>query len=442
MVDRIEIKPIEHPIDAVVQIPGSKSITNRALLLAALAEGTSRIEGALFSDDTRYMSDALNALGIQVSGNEANATYTVGGTGGKIPSHKADLFLGNAGTATRFLTAALALGQGEYRIDGVERMRQRPLEDLLGALRQLGGDAESELGTGCPPVRIRTNGLAGGKARLRGDASSQYLSALLMVAPLSLNGVEVEITGQLASKPYIGITLRMMEQWSDCIRYSEGGSTEPDQDGVSFCYSVPAGQGYQSRTYHVEPDASTASYFFAAAAVTGGRVRVEGLGNGALQGDLAFVNVLAQMGCEVEQTKDYTEVRGPAQLRGVNVDMNAISDTVMSLAAIAPFADAPTTIRNVGNIRLKETDRLHAVATELDRLGVETKEWNDGIEVYPAKYLRPADIHTYDDHRMAMSFAVTGLKAPGVAILDPGCTAKTVPDFFTRFQSLYCNHGG
>lgn len=434
--DSIAIQPVQRPVDAAVTVPGSKSITNRALLLAALAGGHSRIEGALFSDDTRYLAEALNRLGIPMHADEARCIFEVEGKGGAIPRESADLFLGNSGTSTRFITAALALGHGDYRVDGVSRMRERPIADLLGALRQLGVDASSELGTGCPPVRVRANGLRGGRTRLRGDASSQFLSALLMAAPLSRDGVEIEIIGPLASRPYVDMTLRMMAQWSDGLEY-DVTDTQGAADGISFRCRIEGGQAYRSRTYRVEPDASSASYFFAAAAVTGGRVRVEGIGRDALQGDIRFVDVLREMGCAVVQTETCTEVRGPDRLRGVNVDMNAISDTVMTLAAIAPFASSTTTIRNVANIRVKETDRLRATATELRRLGVEVQELADGLVIQPALSLRPAEIETYEDHRMAMSFAVTGLASPGVVIRDPGCVAKTVPDFFTRFQALY-----
>ena len=430
------------PVTGRVTVPGSKSITNRALLLAALADGFSQIEGALFSDDTRYMAEALNRLGIMVHADEQNCVYQVEGGGGSIPVPAADLFMGNAGTATRFITAALALGHGDYRVDGVTRMRQRPIADLLYALQQLGVDAVAELGTGCPPVRVRANGFRGGKTVLRGDASSQFLSALLMVSPLSANGVEIGIVGPLASRPYVDMTLRMMRQWSEGLRYKVTDDERRPPGGITFRCRLEGGQRYLAQAYRVEPDASAASYFFAAAAVTGGRARVDGLGRGSLQGDLAFVDVLRQMGCFVEQTEAYTEVRGPEKLRGVDVDMNAISDTAMTLAAIAPYASSPTTIRNVANIRLKETDRIHAVAMELQRLGVDVRELDDGLVIQPAASLKPEAIETYDDHRMAMSFSVTGLRTPGIVILNPACVSKTVPDFYTRFSALYRQDGG
>lgn len=426
--DPLPIAPLRAPVDATVAVPGSKSLTNRALLLAALANGPSRLEGALFSDDTRYMAAALERLGIPVRGDEPNAVYEVEGTGGRISPKEADLFVGNSGTTARFLTAFLALGHGRYRLDGIPRMRRRPIEDLLDALRQLGVDARAEHDDGCPPVIVQANGLTGGRTTLRADVSSQYLTALLLVAPLSRDGVEITLAGQLASEPYVEITRRMMEQWGARL-------TQHAARGAQ-AFHVPGGQSYRAQTYRIEPDASSASYFFAAAAVTGGRVRVEGLGRRALQGDTAFVDILAQMGCAVEKRDNHIEVRGPARLRGVDVDMNGISDTVMTLAAIAPFAEGPTTIRNVAHIRHKETDRLHALTTELRRLGVTVEEREDGLTIHPSDRIEPAVIETYDDHRMAMSFAITGLRAPGLALRDPACVGKTFPDFFERLKGL------
>jgi 3-phosphoshikimate 1-carboxyvinyltransferase len=426
MTNPLPITPLARPVNGMVAIPGSKSITNRALLLAALAEGPSRVTGALFSDDTRYMAAALQALGITVRADEPGEVYEVEGKGGRILAKEADLFVGNAGTAARFLTAFLTLGHGRYRLDGIPRMRQRPMGDLLDALRQLGVDVRAEHGDDCLPIIVRGHGLAGGKATLRAGLSSQFLSALLMVAPLSRDGVEIALQGELASQPYVEMTMRMMEQWGARATHEEFRR-----------FHVPGGQRYRAQTYRVEPDASGASYFFAAAAVTGGRVRVEGIGYpGALQGDLDFVKALGQMGCLLSTCRDYTEVRGPERLRGIDVDMNAISDTVMTLAAIAPFADGPTTIRNVAHIRHKETDRLAALATELRRLGVTVEEREDGLTIHPAAALRPAVIETYDDHRMAMSFAITGLRAPGIALRDPECVNKTFPDFFERLAKL------
>lgn len=425
MTDSLLIQPVTRPVDGTVRVPGSKSITNRALLLAALADGTSRLEGALFSDDTQYMSESLRSLGIPVTADAGAELFEVEGQGGHIPVPSAELFVGNSGTASRFLTALCALGSGPYRLDGVPRMRERPIRDLLSALQQLGIKARDENGTGCLPVVVESQGWRGGKTRMRGDVSSQFLSALLMVAPLSESGIEIEIEGELFSEPYIQITLSMMDQWG--VRVAERHMRRFYAEGQ---------QKYRAQTYQIEPDASGASYFWAAAALTGGRVRVEGIGLTSLQGDAEFLYVLAQMGCDIEDGDNFIEVRGPGQLRGVDVDMNAISDTVMTLAAIAPFADGITTIRNVAHIRHKETDRIHAVVTELRRLGVTVDERPDGLTIHPANHLKLARIETYDDHRMAMSFAITGLRSPGVEILDPGCVAKTFPDFFQRLDAL------
>lgn len=421
----LPIHPVSHPVDGTVRVPGSKSITNRALLLAALAQGTSRLEGALFSDDTHYMSAALNELGVPVRADETGASYEIDGRGGVFPNGEAELFLGNAGTATRFLTAALCLGRGNYVITGVPRMSARPLGDLLGALRNLG--AHISACNEAVPLEISARGLQGGVATLRGDASSQFLSALLLIAPKTRDGLEITINGPLFSQPYVTMTLEMLRQW---------GAVAHNYNFERF--QIAGAQSFHAQTYVVEPDASSASYFFAAAALTGGRVRVKNLGKNALQGDVDFVDVLQQMGCEVRKANKYVEVRGPldGQLQGVSVDMNAISDCVMTLAAIAPFAATATHISNIGHIRGKETDRILALVKELTRLGVATDEAPDGLTIYPAKKLKPAQIRTYDDHRMAMSFAITGLKSPGIEIRDPGCVAKTFPTFWETLEKL------
>lgn len=426
--ESIEIVPVERPVDANVRVPGSKSITNRALLIAALADGPSDLRGALFSDDTTYMAAALNDLGVMVESDEQGERFAVRGGGGTFPAERADLFVGNSGTTMRFLTAALPLGQGTYRIDGIPRMRKRPIQPLLDALQALGAEAISEAENGCPPVRVQGGGLAGGRVRMAGDQSSQYFSALLMAAPYAQTDVTIEVEGDLVSKPYMPMTAAVMRAF--------GVTADLDTEHWRT-FSVPAGQRYRGRTYQIEPDASNASYFFAAAAVTGGRVRVEGLGQDSSQGDLRFVDVLEAMGATVTVAADYVEVVGPSGgwLRGVDLDLNPISDTAQTLAAIAPFADGPTTIRGVGHARLKETDRVAAVANELRKLGQRVEERPDGLTIHPAP-VTPASIETYDDHRMAMSFAITGLRASGVRILDPGCVAKTFPDFFARLGRL------
>jgi 3-phosphoshikimate 1-carboxyvinyltransferase len=426
--DAFTFTPLDRPVDGTVIVPGSKSITNRALPIAALARGTSVLTGALFSDDTRYMAEALDQLGVRVESDESNNTFTVTGGDGTFPAPAADLFIGNSGTSVRFLTAVLTLGHGNFRIDGVLRMRQRPIQPLITALNDLGSSVRSEEDTGCPPVLVTADGLPGGTVSVPGDRSSQYFSALLIAAPYARQGVEILVEGELVSKPYMPMTADTMRAFG----------VEVELDEVDWKrFAVAPGQRYEARNYHIEPDASNASYFFAAAAVTGGRVRVDGLGKNSTQGDLDFVRVLETMGATVTVADSYTEVIGPAggKLRGVDLDLNAISDTAQTLAAIAPFADGPTTFRGVEHARLKETDRVAALATELRKLGQQVVERPDGLTIVPQPIV-PADIDTYDDHRMAMSFGVATLRAPGIRILDPGCTAKTFPDFFDRLIAL------
>ena len=420
MSDSIEITPTG-PLRASIRPPGSKSITNRALVCAALAEGESTLTGALDSEDTRLMIEALGQLGLKVSHDPASGTVGIGGCGGRIPSQRADLAVGNSGTTVRFLTAMLTLGHGSFRLDGTPRMRQRPIGDLLDALGQLGADVASEADTGCPPVVINAAGLPGGGATVAGNISSQYLSGLLMAAPLAREAVELTVRGRLVSKPYIEMTLAVMRAF--------GVSVEAEQLGR---FRIACGQKYLAPQYDIEPDASAASYFLAAAAITGGEVTVEGLTRGSIQGDVAFCDCLQQMGCELRYGPDSITVVG-RPLHGIDVDMNAISDTVQTLAAVALFADGPTTIGRVAHIRHKETDRIHALATELRKLGAEVEEHEDGLRIVPGK-LHGAQIDTYHDHRMAMSLALVGLATPGVVIRDPGCTAKTYPRFFEDLQ--------
>jgi len=418
MSDSLEIRPVKRPVRARVQPPGSKSITNRALVCAALAEGTSTLTGALDSDDTRVMLDGLRRLGIEVESRDAGRTLIVSGTSGGIPAIEADLFCANSGTTIRFLTSLVTLGHGAFRLDGVERMRARPIADLVDALGQLGASAHSEFDNGCPPVVVHANGLLGGIATVRGDISSQFLSGLLMAAPAAAAPVELRIDGPLVSQPYVRMTLGVMRAFG----------VEPEVSESLDQFRVPSPARYRATDFAIEPDASAASYFWAAAAITGGEITVAGLTADSLQGDVAFVECLEIMGCAVRRDPEAMTVTG-RPLRGVDVDMNAISDTVQTLAVTALFAEGPTTIRNVGHIRHKETDRLAALAQELRKLGAEVEERADGLTIQP-RTLRPATIDTYDDHRMAMSFALAGLRVAGVRINDPDCTAKTYPDFF------------
>ena len=428
LADPLPIPPALAPVRGTAPVPGSKSITNRALALAALADGETTITNALFADDTARMRDCLRALGFSVNADADAETVWVGGRGGVIPAREAHLFVGNSGTTGRFITPLAALGTGDFVIDGDPRMRARPLGDLLVALRDLGVEAESVAGTGCPPIRMAARGLHGGTCHVRADTSSQFLSGLLLAAPCASGDTIIHLDGPILSAPYIALTTRMLRDF--------GGTLTVSDDGRMF--TVSGGQTYRAQpNYPVEPDASAASYFWAAAALTGGAVTVPGIGANALQGDAAFVNVLAAMGCAVTKTADAVTVAGTGTLRGGTFDMNAISDTVMTLAAIAPFAESPTVIENVAHIRHKETDRLAAVAAELARLGVRVDERADGLTIYPTSRIVPREpVHTYDDHRMAMAFALVGLRVPGVQIANPACVHKTFPDYFARLFRL------
>jgi 3-phosphoshikimate 1-carboxyvinyltransferase len=420
-IDPVVGKPLPPP--ARVRVPGSKSLTNRALIVAALADGASRLTGALDSEDTRVMVDSLQKLGVATDHDSDASIVTVRGCGGRIPKQSAELYVANSGTSLRFLTAMVATGRGTFRLDGSPRMRQRPVRDLLAALNGLGSDAQSELDTGCPPVVVRADGLDGGFAFVKGDVSSQFLSGLLMALPYAKSVTTVEVDGNLVSKPYIEMTLSVMEAF---------GARPANHKFRRF--NVEPGH-YTGRTYAIEPDASAASYFFAAAAITGRTITVEGLGTESVQGDVHFVDVLEHMGCRVERAAGHTTVTGGA-LHGVDVDMNAISDTVMTLAVVALFARGMTRIRNVGHIRHKETDRISALATELRKLGATVEEQEDGLIIFPPQSITSARIATYDDHRMAMSFALAGLQAEGITILEPGCVAKTYPKFWDDFANL------
>ena len=411
------------PISGSVRPPGSKSITNRAFVCAALAEGSSILRGVLDSEDTRVMIDSLMRLGFNINTDFSSNRCEVVGGGGQVPNASANLFVANSGTTVRFLTALATLGVGSYRLDGVPRMRERPIADLLEALNALGATTASEQGTGCPPVTVQAGGLPGGTTTVRGDISSQFLSALLMVCPCAQSKAVVRVDGSLVSKPYVEMTLDVMRHF---------GATITHNDLFEFRFETRS--PYQAADYEIEPDASAASYFWAAAAVTQGKVLVEGLSTTAIQGDVQFCECLARMGCLVEELSQGIQVSG-RYLHGIDVDMSDISDTVLTLAAVALFADSPTTIRGVGHIRHKETDRIGDLARELRKLGALVDELPDGLRITPAEK-QIATIETYEDHRMAMSFAVVGLGHPGVTISNPGCTAKTYPRFFEDLDQL------
>jgi 3-phosphoshikimate 1-carboxyvinyltransferase len=417
------ISPIHHPLNTTVRVPGSKSLTNRALLIASLAKGTTHLTNALFSDDSCYFAKALQTLGFDLQLDEANHEMTVSGLGGIIPSRKAELFIGNAGTAARFLSAFLTLGHGEYRLDGDSRMRERPIQDLIDALHQLGVEVEAK--NNCPPVEIFANGLPGGKTKIAGDISSQFLSALLMVAPYARSPVDIEVITELNSKPYVDMTIAVMKDFG----------VEIERHGYERFIIQPS-SFIPLRSYSVESDASAASYFFAAPAICRGTIRVDNISRHSKQGDISFLDILQQMGCMIQEAENMIEVTGTDTLTGVDVDMRDIPDTAQTLAVIAPFAASPTRIRGIASARLKETDRVHATCTELRRLGVRVDEHEDGMTIYPYYELQPAMIRTYTDHRMAMAFSLIGLRFDGVSIENPACVSKTFPDFFDVLDTL------
>lgn len=412
-----------------VRLPGSKSISNRTLLLAALAEGTTEIRDLLDSDDTRRMLEALAKLGVAVTGEPASGVVRVTGCGGRFPVKEADLFLGNAGTAFRPLTAALAFAGGRYRLSGVPRMHERPIGDLVDALRAMGADIRYAGNEGYPPLQIGPGAVRPlPRVKVRGDVSSQFLTALLMTLPLTGAATVIEVDGELISKPYIDITLNMMARF---------GVVVGREDWARF--TVPAGIRYVSPgTLAVEGDASGASYFLAAGAIGGGPVRVEGVGRDSIQGDVRFAEALEQLGARITWGDHWIEARGPAQgrLKAFDLDLNHIPDAAMTLAVAALFADGPSRLRNVASWRVKETDRLAAMATELRKVGAIVEEGSDYLRVEPPHSLRGAAIDTYDDHRIAMCFSLVALGRVPMRIHDPGCVAKTFPDYFERFAGV------
>ncbi|TVP16304.1 3-phosphoshikimate 1-carboxyvinyltransferase [Shewanella sp. KCT] len=422
---QLRLDPISK-VHGTVNIPGSKSISNRALLLATLAEGKTRLTNLLDSDDIRHMLTALKQLGVNYQLSDNNRVCELDGLGGVINSDTAQtLFLGNAGTAMRPLCAALTLGQGEFTLTGEPRMEERPIGDLVDALNTLGADIRYLKQPGFPPLTINATGLNGGDVEIAGDLSSQFLTALLMVTPLAKDQVNIKIKGELVSKPYIDITIALMAQF---------GVTVINHDYQRF--EIPAGQKYVSPgTVLVEGDASSASYFLAAGAIQGGEVKVTGVGLKSIQGDVKFADVLEAMGAQIEWGDDFIIARS-APLHGVDLDMNHIPDAAMTIATTALFATGTTTLRNIYNWRIKETDRLAAMATELRKVGAEVEEGHDYIRVTAPAQLNTADIDTYNDHRMAMCFSLMAFADCGITINDPDCTSKTFPDYFAQFAAL------
>jgi 3-phosphoshikimate 1-carboxyvinyltransferase len=416
----IEIKPIDR-CDASVTIPGSKSFTHRALILSALAGGESALIHGLRSEDTEFTVRALREFGIPLDWR--GDSLSVLGGGGRLMEGDRTIFVGNSGTSMRFVTALAALRRGRTRLDGSERMRRRPMGELLSGLEAMGVRAYPEKGNGCPPVVVESRGLTGGKLRIRGEESSQFLSALLMVAPYAREDVQLEVTA-LSSKPYVEITLHLMSAFGVQVQSEGGGS-----------FFVRSGQRYLPRKYLIEGDASHASYFFSAAAVTRGRVKVENFQADSVQGDTGFLRVLERMGCEVRRGDGWAEVRGKP-LTAIEIDMNGMPDLVPTLAVTASFARGKSLIRNIGHLRLKESDRIHSLGEELRKIGIQVEEGRDWLSIEGGE-MHGSEIDTHDDHRLAMSFAITGLVLPGVKIKGERCVDKSFPNFWEVFRKLY-----
>jgi 3-phosphoshikimate 1-carboxyvinyltransferase len=422
---QLHLEPIAN-MNGEINIPGSKSISNRALLLATLAKGTTTLTNLLDSDDIRYMLASLKQLGVEFELSENNTVCKVKGLAGTLNSEKPQtLFLGNAGTAMRPLCAALTLGQGEFTLTGEPRMEERPIGDLVDALQQLGAKVSYLKNSGFPPLTVNATGLNGGNVKIAGDLSSQFLTALLMVAPLAKDSVNIIIKGELVSKPYIDITIALMKQFGvEVINHNYQR------------FEILAGQQYISPgKVLVEGDASSASYFLAAGAIQGGEVKVTGVGKLSIQGDVQFADALAAMGANIEWGDDYIIAR-KSTLTAIDMDMNHIPDAAMTIATAALFAKGTTSLRNIYNWRIKETDRLAAMATELRKVGAIVDEGYDYITITPPENINTAAIDTYNDHRMAMCFSLLAFADCGITINDPDCTSKTFPTFFSEFKRL------
>lgn len=425
----LTIPTIEGPFSATVTPPGSKSLTNRALILAALADGVGEISNVLVADDTRVMIDALRTLGFSLE--QHDTTIRISGREGTIPSRSAQLFCGNSGTSIRFLTALVSLGTGVYTLDGIERMRQRPIGALVDMLTTLGARCEYVGQHGFPPVKVLADGLAGGTAAFGREMSSQFLSAALMVSPFARREVRINLASHQTSWPYVAMTMQLMEHFGVRPEVTcDLKSSEPTQ------IVVPQGQ-YRATPYSVEPDASNASYFLALAAIhPGATVTIQGLGKSSLQGDVGFANVLDAMGADLTLGSDFITITGTERLEGIDVDLSDMPDTAQTLAVASLFAKGSTTIRGLQTLRVKETDRLSALAAELDKLGARVAVDHSSISITPPNDLRPACIDTYNDHRMAMSFALAGTKRDGVTIRDIECVNKTYPGFFADLRRV------
>ena len=422
--EQLVLNPISR-VNGEISLPGSKSLSNRILLLAALSRGTTEVYNLLESDDTSRMIDSLRRLGVGLELSQNNTLCRVQGLGGPFPSQETELFLGNSGTTMRSICAALCLGEGEFTLTGEPRMYERPIEDLVDALRPMGADIEYLAKDGYPPLRIHARGIPGGSVSVRGNVSSQYLTAILLSAPLARQDMVIDVVGDLVSKPYIDMTVAVMRRFGATV----------EADGYRH-FRVAGGQGYQSPgSALVEGDASSATYFLAAAAIKGGTVRVQGVGLSSVQGDVRLADVLEQMGAPVRRGEDWIEV-GRGDLRGVDLDLNHIPDAAMTVATAALFARGRTTIRNVGNWRVKETDRLAAMAAELRKVGAQVEEGSDYLRITPPERISSAAIDTYNDHRMAMSFSLAALGDAPITINNPDCVSKTFPDYFQQLAGI------
>ncbi len=425
-----KVKKCSMPIDWVVEVPGSKSMTNRALLMAALADGTTILKGVLFSEDSRNFLGSLKVLGFHVEIDEAAKIVTVEGCNGKIPVTSGEIYVGSAGTAARFLTAMLAMAEGTFVVNASEQMKKRPMKPLFEVLTDLGAEIKCLEKEGFLPVQIKGIGQSAPQdekcsTKLDISESTQFLSALLLISPMMKQGLCIEVTSERKDGAYIRITRKMMEQFGAVV----------DFDGKT--YHMNSGISYKSGCYQIEPDVSAACYFYAAAALTGGKAMVRNVTWKCMQGDLKFLELLEKIGCEVSDTPDGIEVKGPenSRLRGITVDMKDFSDQTMTLAALAPFADSDVRIENIGHIRLQESDRIHAVATELNRLGISCEEEPDAVTIHPGMP-KPTVVQTYEDHRMAMAFALVGLRIEGIEISDPMCCRKTFETYFDILDKL------
>lgn len=428
----ITVQPIANPFDVTLAPPGSKSLTNRALVLAALASGTCELSNVLFADDTLVMLECLTRLGFNVKIDRPAHSVSVLGQAGRIPASWADLFCGNSGTTIRFLSGLCAVGRGRFNLDGIPRMRERPIRQLADLLQNLGARIEYVLEPGFPPINVLADGLAGGLIRFGSSQSSQYLSAVLQVAPYARHEVQVDLDGPQTSWPYVAMTMRLMDEFGVTPELMRDPKT-----GDPHRIIIPRGQ-YHPTKYAIEPDASNAAYFLAAAAIRpGARVTIPGLGKHSLQGDVGFADVLRKMGAEVKIDSDSISVSGTDTLEGIDIDLSGMPDQAQTLAVVALFAQGQTIIRGLHTLRVKETDRISALSAELSKLGAHVEVEADDLIIDPPGAIVPAAIDTYDDHRMAMSFAIAGTRAAGVTIKDSECVNKTYPNFFDDLTKLH-----